>query len=176
MQILSKQKNKVGQTGFSLVEVLIACAVISVSIFALMSASTQGIQLSREALQQVQAGSILEEGAEAVKSIRDTNVSGTDSGWANIGGLTLDTNYYLTFNTSTNVWLLSTTPTSAIDSLFTRVITFSAVNRDANDDITSSGGTLDVKTKKVTVTVTWPRSDNTTTSKNLGFYISDIFD
>jgi predicted O-linked N-acetylglucosamine transferase (SPINDLY family) len=48
------------------------------------------------------------------------------------------------------------------------------VNRDANDDIASSG-TLDARTKKISITVSWAVSDATTTSKTLDFYISDIF-
>jgi len=166
MQIF-QQKNII--KGFSLVEVLIACAIISISIIALMAASTKGIQLSNETLRQTQANLLLEEGAEAVKSIRD-------AAWTNISAITPDTNYYLTFNTGTNTWSLGTTATGAIDSIFTRVIVFSGVSRDANDDIVTSGGTYDdARTKKVTVTVSWPSSENSTSSKDLAFYISDIF-
>jgi prepilin-type N-terminal cleavage/methylation domain-containing protein len=153
--------------GFTLVEVLIACAILSLCILALMTASSKGIQTSSQALRQTQAGFILEEGAEAVKTIRDAS-------WSNISSLTTGTTYYLSFSTSTNTWSLSTTPPPTIDSIFTRTVVLSAVNRDSNDDIASSG-TLDARTKKVTVTVSWPISDNTTSSKTLDFYISDIF-
>lgn len=166
MQIFH-QKNTI--KGFSLVEVLIACAVISISIIALMSASTKGIQLSNEALRQTQANLLLEEGAEAVKSIRDAS-------WTNISSITPNTNYYLTFNTGTNTWSLGTTAVGAIDSIFTRIIVLSGVSRDINDDIVSSGGSYDdARTKKVTVTVSWPSIDNSASSKDLSFYISDIF-
>lgn len=102
-----------------------------------------------------------------MKSIRDAS-------WTNISGLTLDTNYYLTFNTGTNTWSLGTTPTATIDSIFTRAVVVSAVNRDANDDIAVSG-TVDTRTKKVTVTTSWALADATTSSKALAFYMSDIF-
>lgn len=162
-------QNKNNTKGFSLIEVLIACSVISIAIFSLMSASSKGIQLSNEALRQTQASFILEEGAEAVKSIRD-------AAWTNISSLTAGTNYYLTYNTGTNTWSLGTTPTGAIDSIFTRVIVISAVSRNGTDDIVTSGGTYDdTGTKKVTVTVSWPASDETISSKTLSFYISDIF-
>ena len=160
-----KKSNK---KGFSLIEVVIAASIISIALFSMMSASTKGIQLSNRALRQTQANLLLEEGAESVKAIRD-------AAWTNISGLTAGTNYYLTYNTGTNTWSLGTTPTSAIDSIFTRTIVISAVNRDASDDITLSGGTLDARTKKVTVTVSWALSDGTTSSKVLSFYISDIF-
>lgn len=158
---------KNNNSGFTLVEVLIACAILSLCIIALMTASSKGIQTSSQALRQTQAGFILEEGAEAVKTIRDAS-------WSNISSLTTGTTYYLSFSTSTNTWSLSTTPPPTIDSIFTRNVVLSAVNRDSNDDIASSG-TLDARTKKVTVTVSWPISDNTTSSKTLDFYISDIF-
>lgn len=134
-----------------------------------MSAATKGIQLSNQALRQTQASFLLEEGAEAVKSIRDAS-------WATISGLTLGTNYYMTFNTGTNTWSLGTTPLGTIDGLFTRTVVLSGVSRDSNDDIVTSGGTYDdARTKKVTVSVSWPLSDASTSSKDLSFYISDIF-
>lgn len=163
MKFFSKKNN----SGFTLVEVLIACAILSLCILALMTASSKGIQTSSQALRQTQAGFILEEGAEAVKTIRDAS-------WSNISSLTTGTTYYLSFSTSTNAWSLSTTVAPTIDSIFTRTIVLSAVNRDSNDDIASSG-TLDTRTKKVTVTVSWPISDNTTSNRTLDFYISDIF-
>ncbi len=153
------------KNGFALVELIVASAIISVTTFALISAGQKGIVLSERALHQTQASYLLEEGAEAVKSIRD-------AAWSNISGLTVGTTYYLSYNTSTNVWSLSATP-NTIDSLFTRTVVLSAVTRDSNDDIASSG-TPDSYTKKVTVTVSWPSSEGTV-SKTLLLYITDIF-
>ncbi|MCX6755747.1 MAG: type II secretion system protein [Candidatus Nomurabacteria bacterium] len=150
--------------GFSLIEVLIATSVLGVLAVILMSSTNKGIILSNQALDEVQASFLLEEGSEAVKSLRDTN-------WTNISGVTDNTNYYLAFNNTTNVWSLSATP-SKVDS-FTRVIVFSPVYRDSNDDIASSG-TLDAGTKKVTVTTSWTSNGNTI-SKSVPFYISNIF-
>ncbi len=157
-------KNK---KGFSVIEIMIACAIISTSIFALVSSASKGVQLSNQVLKQTQASILLEEGAEAVKSIRDNL-------WTDISSLTVGTTYYLSFNTTTNKWSLSTTA-STIDFIFTRTIVITAVNRDSNDDITTSGGTLDLRTKKVSINVSWNNSSNTTTSKDLSFYMSDIF-
>ncbi len=161
-----KKKHSYKQ-GFSLVEVLVACFIITLTIIAVTSATTKGIQLSAQALRQTQVNFLLEEGAEAVKTIRDAN-------WGTIAALTLDTPYYLSYSTSTNTWSLSTTTIPAIDSIFTRTVTFSSVYRDTNDDIQSSG-TLDSRTIKVTVTTSWATSSNGTLSKNLQFYMSDIF-
>jgi len=158
MKIIKKQKNK----GFSVIEVVIVCSIIFICVFALMSSSAKSIQVSEQSLRQAQATLLIEEGVEAVKSIRD-------GGWSNISNLTNDIEYYLSFSSS---WSLSINSNS-IDDIFTRQITFSPVYRDANDDIASSG-TLDTGTKKVTVTVSF-NNPNGVVSKSLSFYISDIF-
>jgi Tfp pilus assembly protein PilV len=163
-------KNKRGllnsKAGFSLVEVLVACAIISLTIISLMSAAAKGIELSYRAVKQVQASMLIEEGVEAVKSIRDNS-------WDTISALDLDIEYYLSFDINTNTWSLSIDPTAPIDDVFTRKVVFSSVDRDENDDIVSSG-TLDEKTKKVNVTVSW-LSQNETVSRSINFYLIDIF-
>lgn len=151
--------------GFSLIEVIIASAIISILTFSVTSASQKGLLLSQRAMHETQASYLLEEGAEAVKTIRDGS-------WATISNLTVGTTYYLSYNTSTNAWSLSTTA-NTIDNFFTRKVMLTAVNRDANEDIAASGNP-DTRTKEVSVTVTWPYS-GTTISKTLSFYLADIF-
>lgn len=163
---INKNNKYQKKSGFSLVEVLIACMIMSTITLTLMSAASKGIELSYRALKQVQASNLIEEGVEAVKSIRDNN-------WATISALNLNTNYYLTFNSNTNVWSLGTTPVSLIDGEFTRVVVFTAVNRDGNDDIASSG-TPDTGARRVKVTVSWG-SVGTTISKDITFYLTNIF-
>lgn len=159
------KKNK----GFSLIEVLIASAIISLCLFALVSAASEGYRLSKNTLRQNQANMLLEEGAEAVKSIRDI-------AWTNISSLTMGATYYLTFDTNSNTWTLGNSPISPIDAIFTRTIVFSNVERSASDDIVSSAGSWDDPgTKKVTITVTWVSYSGRTSSKTLSFYMSDIF-
>lgn len=157
---------KTQNNGFSLVEVLVACSIITLTSLSLMSATTKGIELSNRALRQVEATQLMEEGVEAVKTIRDSD-------WNVISNLNLDTNYYLSFNTSTNTWSLISTPVAPIDNIFTRIIVLSGVNRDSNDSISSSG-TLDTGSKKVNISVSWLVS-NGTNSKNITFYLTNIF-
>lgn len=163
-------KNISRDDGFTLIEVLIACFIISVTTLALMSAASKGIELSSRALRQAQASMIAEEGVEAVKVIRDAD-------WDTISSLSLNTNYYLSFNTGSNTWSLQTTPsanpTTPIDDRFTRTIVFSAVYRDSNDDIAASG-TLDSGTRRAVVNTSW-QSQGETISKSITFYISNIF-
>lgn len=161
MQKILPKNNK----GFALVEMLVACSIIVVLVFSFTTAAQKGLVLADRALRQTQASYLLEEGAESVKSLRD-------AAWTNISSLTTGTTYYLSYNTSTNVWSLSTT-SNTIDSIFTRTVVLSDVNRDANDDIATSG-TNDTGTKKVTITVSWPDSTGTI-SKTLVFYVANIF-
>ena len=147
-----------------LIEVLVACSIISIVTFGVFSAAQRGIQLSQLALRETQASFLLEEGVESVKTIRDTS-------WTTISNLTLGVAYYLSFNTTNNTWSLEITPNTTDN--FTRTVVFSDVYRNSNDDIASSG-TLDVRTKKVSVNVAWPSSSGTA-SKTLSFYLADIF-
>jgi prepilin-type N-terminal cleavage/methylation domain-containing protein len=156
--------NTKNKSGFTLVEVLVACVIISTTILALMSATSKSIELSSKALRQVQANMLLEEGAEAVKSVRDNS-------WTGISGLNVNTNYYLAF--SGNVWNLSTSQGSAIDGIFARKVVFASVYRNATDDIAQSG-TLDPDIEKVTVTVSW-KSPSGASIKDLSFYMANIF-
>jgi prepilin-type N-terminal cleavage/methylation domain-containing protein len=162
--IFKIKNNIIYNKGFSLVEVLVACAIISLTSLFLMSAASKGIELSNRALRQVQASMLIEEGIEAVKSIRDTD-------WAIISNITLDTPYYLLFDSNTNKYTLSTTPTT-IDGLFTRTVIFSAVNRDTDDDIALTG-TLDIGTKKINVSVFWSTPSGIN-SKDINFYLANF--
>lgn len=146
------------------VEILVAISIIAVAVLAAMAVAQKSIHVSRQAVHMNQAGFLLEEGAEAVRIVRD-------NGWANVSSLTLGTNYYPTFSGGT--WTLSATANTV--GIFTRRVTLASVNRDnSTSDIVSSGGTLDTGTKLVTVTVSWPEG-GTTITKTLQFYIMDIF-
>jgi len=159
---ITSKKDTSRERGLSLVEIVVACAVISLTLVSLIAVTSQSIALSKRSVSTYQAGLLLEEGAEVVRIVRD-------NAWSNISGLSAGTNYYPTLFGS--VWSLSTTPTT-IDG-FTRTVTVAAVTRDANDDIAVSG-TADAGTRLVTVTVSW-QEGATPVSKTLQIYVSDIF-
>jgi Tfp pilus assembly protein PilV len=160
MKNSSKKNNR--NFGFMMIEVLVAVSIITASVLTAMAVAQKSIVLSQRSVHMTQAGFLLEEGAEAVRILRDNN-------WTNISNLSLNTDYYLSFNGST--WILNTTPSQI--GKFTRKITFSGVYRDASGDI-AEAGSLDSGTKLVTVTVTWNEGVNVV-SKDLKFYILDIF-
>lgn len=146
------------------VEVLVAMAIITASILSATAVAQKSVYISRQAFHATQAAFLLEEGAEAVRVLRD-------NAWSNISSLIIGANYYPLF--SSGAWTLSTTANTI--GIFTRTITLANVNRDnTTQDIVSSGGTLDSGTKLVTVTVSWGEGGATIT-KTLQFYIIDIF-
>lgn len=162
MRIIFKNfKNK----GVSLVEVVIAAgiiATISVVVF-----STYAL-MNKYAIQNtalIQASMLAEEGVEGLRVMRDF-------GWtANIASLNAGTTYRIAWNGGRYA---ATTSTAFIDGKFDRTFTLSNVNRDANFNIVSSGGTQDTGSKKAVVTVSW-RQGNATTSKSIESYIYNSF-
>jgi type II secretory pathway pseudopilin PulG len=150
--------------GFGIAEIVVAVAIIALSIFGLLSVASVSLKTLRNNTANIQAAFLLEEGVEAVKILRD-------SGWSvNIVPLGAETNYYLAFNGAT--WKATTT-NAFIDNLYERKFSVNEINRDGNDDIAASG-ILDPNTKKITVFVSW-LSNNGTTTKSISTYITKLF-
>lgn len=151
--------------GFSILEMVIAAAILSMSLLGISSFYQNALRVSRTTTAFVQTNYLLEESVEAVKLMRDKSWN------SNIAKLTPGVPYHLVY--SSGLWATTTT-TTLIDGIFDRMFILENVNRDGNDDITISGGTLDVGTKKLTVSVAWGGSMGTTT-KSLSTYIANIF-
>lgn len=150
----------------SLVEVIVASAIIISSTVGILGIFGGLTSLSLENTPRVQAAMLLEEGAEALRLMRD-------AGWTSkIGTLANGTTYR--FAWVNGEWRATTTP-SMIDSTFDRTFTLQAVNRDTTTyNIVSSGGTLDSGTKKATVSVAWSYKGATTT-RSIELYIYNTF-
>lgn len=159
---ITKANKNFKQKGSLLIEIVIVTSIIVGSMIAALAVAQKSIYLSRESLNQSQAGFLLEEGAEATRIVRD-------DAWTNISSLTNSTEYYLNFSGGT--WIFTTTPQSS--GIFTRKVVFSSAYRDANDNLAGSG-TLDAQTRLVTVTVSWLEGTDTI-SKSGQFYLADIF-
>jgi Tfp pilus assembly protein PilV len=157
------QKKKRFISGFMVIEVLVAASIISASILATMAVAQKSVYVSRQAFHTSQAAFLLEEGAEAVRIMRD-------NAWTNISSLTPDTDYYLIFDGTT--WNLSLAP-STID-IFTRSIRIASVSRDDSTKDIAEIGTDDPDTKLIIVSVMWPEG-GTVITKTLQFYLMNIF-
>ncbi|MBI2039313.1 MAG: hypothetical protein HYT22_03500 [Candidatus Niyogibacteria bacterium] len=130
--------------GFAVLEIVVSVSLIAVALFALSGTARLAYRAIGEASDRIRAGFLLEEGFEALKTIRDDS-------WSSIENLALDQPYYLEF--SGGRWNATTSPQLA-DSLFTRSFTVRAVFRDGTENIAPSG-TSDPNTKKVELSVAW---------------------
>lgn len=152
------------------IEVMVAAAIITVSVLATMAVAQKSVHVSRQAFHTAQASFLLEEGAEVVRIFRDNNT------WVDF--TTIFNNslpYFLPENVSSWVSSLPTSSSGNSVGIFTREIVSTAVYRDnITNDIVSSGGTLDPGTRLFTVTVSWQEGGATVT-KTLQFYITDFF-
>ncbi|MCX6755200.1 MAG: hypothetical protein NT068_01495 [Candidatus Nomurabacteria bacterium] len=164
MKFFQTKQNKISK-GFMMIEIVVAVSIITVSFVAAMSVAQGSVYVARQSLHNTQASYLLEEGAEAVRIYRDNT-------WTNISGMNVGTTYYPYFNSGT--WTFPTSATNTAVDIFTRSVVLSAVNRDANANITNSGGTLDTGTKLATITVAWMEGSVNKT-KTLSFYIANIF-
>lgn len=137
--------------GFGLLEIIIAVAIISGSLFALADVSTLAVRITETALAEQQAIFLAEEGIENARLARDTS-------WAK---------------------LLSSSGMGTINT-FTRAVTLEDVyRRNSDDDIipasSSDQKTLDPNTKKVTVTVSW-QTQKGTANTTLSAYLTNLFE
>lgn len=150
--------------GSGLVEVIVSSAIILIVMLGLYTTHTYFISLTHSNTKKVKANLLLEEGVEAVKTMRDRS-------WVNISGLTPEQDYYLVF--SGGVWATSTTSV-AVDGVFYRKFRTSDVSREAGGDIdTNGGGTADSGTKKITVDVSW-WNQNATSTASITTYVANI--
>lgn len=156
--------NKKNKGGFGMIEVVVGASIISLVAFSVASVATISTRLSNENANNTKAAFLMEEGVEAVKIMRDAS-------WVNISSLNTTNDYYLTFN---GLNWATTTSNVFIDGVFERKLRLEGVNRDANQDIVTSGGTLDPDIKKITVSVSW-RVRSATTTKSISTYLTNMF-
>lgn len=162
MNLMSKNR------GFGLLEIVIATAIISGTLFSLSYVFLISNKLAAESGNKVRANFLAEEGLEALRLLRDASWT------SNLSELNINTTYYLSFDTAASAWSIGASSQAFIDGLFARTVTVENVNRDANDNIASSG-TNDPDTRKFNVSVAWSERAGTTTVI-VSTYLTDMFD
>lgn len=149
--LLGNKKEK----GFSIIEIIIVIAIISVGLINLLGVGAFSLKISSIVRQTSIADSLAKESIEVVRNVRDITSWDTDG----IG--TLDTGavfYHPELNTSVNppVWTL-VLGEETINN-FTRRIDFDRVSRNSGSgDIESVYNSLndDPNTRKIITTVLW---------------------
>ncbi|MFQ6049561.1 MAG: prepilin-type N-terminal cleavage/methylation domain-containing protein [Candidatus Paceibacterales bacterium] len=144
-----------GKKGVSLMEILVAIAIIAFTLTILLGLTSFSLGTATLIKQTNQANNIAQETMEVVRNFRDGTNWGTDG----LGALTVGIDYYPQKSGSPAKWQLSAG--SETINGFTRTVSIEDVQRDANDNIVVSGGTNDPDTKKVTVTVSWEERGRT---------------
>jgi Tfp pilus assembly protein PilV len=131
--------------GFSLVETIVAAAIIISVVTAGAGAFQLYLRISRESNERTQAALLTEEAAEALRFYRDMS-------WdEKIDTLNIGTTYYLYWSDVS--YSVSLSPIT-VNNAFTVSFVMNTVQRDdLSKDIVSSGGTVDPDTRSVTITI-----------------------
>lgn len=142
LEIKIQNKNMQNIKGFSLIELIVA-----VGIFAILGAGVTYIIINSYSNFQgtgdrQAVAKFAQEGIEAVRAIRDNSWEDIEDAVGSNYGVSQDQN---------GVWQFAGSDNS--QNFLTRVVTLANVYRDDNGDIVEAGGTVDINTKKVTVTV-----------------------
>lgn len=138
----------------SLLELLLAMGIFVVFMSGGLGFIVTGQKSSLMQSNYSVAGNLTAQGIDVIKFIKKTSWESLIAG-----------NYGINFD-GTN-WILL--PNSdVVDSTYTRVITVQDVYRDDDGNITSDtvNSEIDPNTKKITVTVTWPKGAGVATSEN----------
>lgn len=136
--------------GFSVVEIIIASAIVTLVGVAITSSLLAYINISMKNSRNVQTALLFEETAEILQFMRDQSWS------ANIAPLTKETQYYLVWNGNSFV---STTTATLHQNFYARTFTLHEVKRDGSDVISSSGS-VDPNTLRATISVSWLDGEN----------------
>jgi len=145
--------NKREQKGVSVIEILIAAAVLGIALVSLAGLINFSLRISSLINRSTQANALLQETMEAVRNFRDN----TDWASNGLGTLAQGSDYYPRKTIGGDqFWELSLGQETAGN--FTRKVVFYQVYRDENDNIGEIGNE-DPDTIKAVATVSWPEKE-----------------
>jgi hypothetical protein len=150
--------------GAFLIEALVGIAIIVSAVIAAFFYYGTALRVAEQSTDRVQAGIILSETAEAVRSMRDDS-------WGHVNSLSDGVDYHLIFLGGS--WQATTTP-QVIEDKFVRTFTTAPVSRDSNNDIVLSGGNIDPDIKEVIIDVRWNTFGNLSATGRL--YLANMFE
>lgn len=152
--------------GISILEVIIASSIISLSMISITNVYGNLLNLSLSNTEKIQAVFLLDEGVEAIKTIRNYS-------WSIIASSTVGVDYYLIWDNSN--WKSTTTP-NIIDGKFVRKFTVSDVYRDAATlNIVDDNGLLNNDSKLIKLDVSW-ENKGSVLNKQTSFYIFNLYE
>ncbi len=152
-----------------MIEVIIASSIISLTLFTLVSVYSAVARYSLSNVRALKATQLVEEGVEVLHYLRDSGYT------ANIASLTLGSTYHLYWDSTvgSGTWTATTTNIE-LENRYQIDFVLSAVSRDNNFNVVTSGGTTDNNSRKALITVSWKEGVSTTT-KSGETYLFNIF-
>jgi Tfp pilus assembly protein PilV len=141
-----------------MLEVLIAVGLASLFFTAVIGLFLTSNRTSAEAVTQQQGLWYAQEGIEALKSMRFSDLSLTQ-----VGSLSF----------SANQWSLGTSGPETVGDVYARTVTVEEVQRDNSCILVASGGTVDTDTYRVTSLVTWADTKGTQQSVSLSSLVTN---
>ena len=147
------------QRGSLLIEIILVTFLFAVIGTGMLSTLITSTTASKQGTEHVVVSGYIKEAIEAVRSIRDQQWSDVTNG---THGLT----------TTGSKYALSGSSDALDGGYYTRTTTIEDVYRDGSGNIAASG-TLDSKSKKVTVNITWDLLTGNTQSVDAVFYVFD---
>lgn len=160
------KSNNINKKGISLVEVILASSIIGLSMVYIVNVYGNFMKLSLENTDKIQAVFLLDEGVEAMKTMRSYS-------WSSIASSTAGIDYYLLWQDGR--WQSTTSPL-LIDNKFVRKYQTVDVYRDPSTlNIVTSGGVLNNDSKLINIDISWNYKGSTTT-KSTSFYLFNIYE
>lgn len=149
---------KLNNKGLSLIEAMVVLGLLAMTVSALVGLDLMFLRRVSSSSFSIKADAIAVETAEAVRALRDEN-------WSNLGNLTPETIYYLSFSDSLKKWTIANSDPGKINGIFSRGFKVFPVYRDSSSgSIIISGGSLDNNILRVEALVSW---DDRGTPKSL---------
>lgn len=146
--------------GFSLLEVVVAAAIITVSLGAIIVAFSNSLSLEQRNLRQTQAVFLAEEAIEVLRHLRDDD-------WGNISS---PGEYSIVCDADC---VLASPNDELIGGIFLQQVEIGPAYRDGNYRL-ADAGSIDSDTVKVTISVSWADRGATST-RMLQTYLTNIF-
>lgn len=134
------------KSGFGIVEVIVAAAIISLALAGMAVLGNFALRIQSHLKQNLIATNLAIEAIEATRAVKEES-------WANFSVLGLDIPYHPEKIGPPAKWVM----VGGAQNIngFSRQIVFSQVLRDMDDDIVESGGIPDSNTRKITVIISW---------------------
>ena len=153
-----------GNKGISLIEILVAVAIISSVLISLLGLTSFCLRITSVINQTNKANNMAQEMMEQVRNFRDVTSWNIDG----LGTITSNIDYYIQKSGTPATWQLIQ-GTETVNG-FTRKVVFEDVMRNLDDDIVESGGVNDPNTKKVAATISWEERGNSRQIELLSYF------